>query len=70
MIDRYHIGRMTYGPRDALELRKSLIALRDAALGPETFDPNLAVTLSHTIALLAALIIDKWPAEKNFLEEG
>jgi hypothetical protein len=48
------------GPR-AVDLRRNVIELRNKALGPEAFDAQSAVILSHTIALLSALIERMWP---------
>jgi hypothetical protein len=60
-VKPYDIGGLLYGPHEANELRMALIASRNDALDPETFNSRLAVELTHTIGLLHALMLDKWP---------
>ncbi len=49
-------GGVTYERDESLALRDKLISERDACLGPDKFDPNMAVVLSHTIAWMAVAI--------------
>jgi hypothetical protein len=55
------VAEVDYDGETAVELRRNVIELRNKALGPEVFDPQSAVILSHTVALLGALIERTWP---------
>jgi hypothetical protein len=55
------VAGVDYDGPTAVELRRNVIELRNKALGPEVFDAQAAVILSHTIALLSALIERMWP---------
>jgi hypothetical protein len=55
------VAGVDYDGPTAVELRRNVIELRNKALGPEVFEPETAVILSHTIALLSALIERMWP---------
>jgi hypothetical protein len=55
------VSDVDYDGPTAVELRRNVIALRNKALNPESFEPEAAVILSHTVALLASLIERTWP---------
>jgi hypothetical protein len=62
MSNPFDIGDVDYSdPENVLSLRKNLIDIRNDCLGPATFEPNLAIILSHVIGLLAAFAKEKWP---------
>ena len=48
--------RQNFEGPTAQEIRDVLIVERDKALGPDHFDANQAITLSHAIAHLARLL--------------
>jgi hypothetical protein len=52
------VSDVDYDGPTAVELRRNVIALRNKALNPESFEPEAAVILSHTVALLAPSKID------------
>lgn len=61
-------GETEFTKEDAIALRTELIRERDAALGPDSMEPSLAVLLSHAIAFMAHAIDiiwhvgdDEWP---------
>jgi hypothetical protein len=58
---KFDVGGMTYGGQEAAELRRKLIEKRNECLGPDKFDADMAVILSHTIGLLAGVIPHVWP---------
>jgi hypothetical protein len=55
------VSDVDYDGPTAVELRRNVIALRNKALNPDSFEPEAAVILSHTVALLASLIERTWP---------
>jgi hypothetical protein len=61
--DPLDIGGVRYGMAEAVALRGEIIEMRNAAMRLDPPNMRVAVTLSHTVALLAALIQSKWPME-------
>jgi hypothetical protein len=55
------VADVDYDGPTAVELRRNVIALRNKALNPDSFEPEAAVILSHTVALLGSLIERTWP---------
>jgi hypothetical protein len=62
-LDPFDIGGIRYGMVEAVQLRGEIIEMRNIAMKLDPPDMLAAVTLSHTIGLLAALIQSKWPME-------
>lgn len=57
----FEVAGQNYGREEALELRKNLIQLRDAALTIGQME--WAVHLSHAVGLWACMIDHIWPKE-------
>lgn len=58
---RIDIGGIAYGPDEIETLRAELIPLRNACLGPDYFNSQGAVLLSHVIGVLHELPKHVWP---------
>lgn len=54
------IDSVSYGPHEVAHMRADLIKSRDAALGPDVFEPATAVLLSHVIAILEVMAKEIW----------